>query len=110
MTKKQKVTALVLGSVLAAAGDLTINRVGGSALEQSGLFALACVFLIAAGAVARWGNDNPGLRLRIADAEGQPRQLGDVKLGELGVHWSRATPMATDRMWRGTLIGSWTRR
>jgi hypothetical protein len=91
IAKKRAPTALVLGGVLAAAGGVAVNRVGGSGLQQAAAFAVACALLIAAGAAARWGGSSPGPRLRTADAQVRPRQLGNVELGELGVHWSQVT-------------------
>ncbi len=91
MARTRARVGLVLGGVLAAAGGVAVNRVGGSGLQQAGLFAVAGVIFIAAGAVTRWGGDSPEFRLRTADAQGGPRQLGDVELGELGVHWSQTT-------------------
>ena len=91
MARTRARVGLVLGGVLAAAGGVAVNRVGGSDLQQAGLFAVAAVIFIAAGAVTRWGDHSPGFRLRTTDAQGGPRQLGDVELGELGVHWSQTT-------------------
>ena len=54
------------------------------------MFIVACAFLIGAGAVARWGDGRSVPRLRTSDAQGRARQLGDVGLGEVEVHWSRA--------------------
>ena len=82
--------SLVLGAVLTAGAGVAVNRVGGSAWQQVVVFAVACAFLIGAAAATRWSGDRPGPQLRTSDAQGRPRQLGDVGLGELGVHWSRA--------------------
>lgn len=90
MAKKRARWALVLIGVLTAAGGLADNRVGGSAAQQVAVFAIACTCFVVAGAVALWGNARSGLPLRMADARGRPRLLGDVGLGELGVHWSRS--------------------
>ena len=76
---------------MTAAGGVAVNRVGGSGWQQIAVFAVACVLFIAAGATAGWGSSGTRLRLRVADARGRPRQLGDLELGELGVHLSRAT-------------------
>jgi hypothetical protein len=89
MVRKRARVALMLGGVLTAAGGAAVNRVGGSGLQQVPVFTVACAFLIAALSVARWGSDGSEFRLRTGDARGWPRQLGDVELGELGVHWSR---------------------
>jgi hypothetical protein len=82
---------LASGGVLTTATGVAVNRVGGSGLQQAVAFAAACAFSIAAGAVALRGNSGSGLRLQTADDQAHPRQLGDAELGELGVHWSRAT-------------------
>ena len=79
----------MLVGVLTAAGGLADNRVGGSATQQVAVFAIACTCFVLVGAAALWGNARSGLQLRTADARGRPRLLGDVGLGELGVHWSR---------------------
>jgi sulfite exporter TauE/SafE len=49
IAKKRAPTALVLGGVLAAAGGVAVNRVGGSGLQKAAAFAVACALLIAAG-------------------------------------------------------------
>jgi TolA-binding protein len=90
VTRKRAQVALVLVAVLTAAAGVTVNRVGGSGWQQAVVFTVACAFLIGAGAVARWGGGRPMPRLWTSDAQGRARQLGDVGLGELGVHWSRA--------------------
>jgi hypothetical protein len=82
--------SLVLGAVLTAGAGVAVNRVGGSGWQQVVVFAVACAFLIGAAAATSWGGGRPGPRLRTSDAQGRARQLGDVGLGELGVHWSRA--------------------
>ena len=60
VARKRAWVALVLGGVLATAGGVAVNRVGGSWLQQVLFFAVASAFLIAGGAVARWGNDRAG--------------------------------------------------
>jgi hypothetical protein len=60
MARTRARVGLVLGGVLAAAGGVAVNRVGGSGLQQAGLFVVAGVIFIAAGAVARWGGGSPG--------------------------------------------------
>jgi tetratricopeptide (TPR) repeat protein len=91
VAKKRARIALVLGAVLTAASGVALNRVGGSWLQQLAVFAVACVLLVLAALVAGWGSSGTKLRLRTADARGRPRQLCDVELGDLGVHWSQAT-------------------
>ena len=91
VARKRARTALVLGAVMTAAGGVAVNRVGGSGWQQIAVFAVACVLFIAAGAAAGWGSSGTRLQLRVADARGRPRQLGELELGELGVHLSRAT-------------------
>ena len=90
VTRKRAQVSLLLGAVLTAAAGVAVNRVGGSGWQQAVMFIVACAFLIGAGAVARWGDDRSVPRLRTSDAQGRARELGDVGLGELGVHWSRA--------------------
>jgi hypothetical protein len=60
VARKRAWVALVLGGVLVTAGGVAVNRVGGSWLQQVLFFAVASAFLIAGGAVARWGNDSAG--------------------------------------------------
>jgi uncharacterized membrane protein len=50
VARKRAQLALVLGAVLTVAGSVAVNRVGGSGWEQGAVFALACAFLIGAGA------------------------------------------------------------
>jgi tetratricopeptide (TPR) repeat protein len=91
VARKRARIALVVGAVLTVAGGVAVNRVGGSWLQQVAVFAVACVLFVLAALVAGWGTSGTKLRLRTADARGRPRQLGDLELGDLGVHWSRAT-------------------
>lgn len=90
MARNRAQVSLVLGAVLTAGAGVAVNRVGGSGWQQVVVFAVACAFLIGAAAATSWGDGRPGSRLRTSDAQGRARQLGDVGLGELGVHWSRA--------------------
>ena len=90
MTRKPVWMTVGLGAVLAAASGVTINRVGGSARSQLGWFTLSCVLLVIAGIVARSkSQERQDFRLQAIDSQGGPPKLGEVPLGELGVHWSQ---------------------
>ena len=92
MAEKRARAALALAGFLMAAGGVAVNRVGGSVWQQVAVFAVACVFFVLAGMAAQGGGGSgSGLRLRTAGLKGRPRQLGEVELGDLGVHWSRAS-------------------
>jgi hypothetical protein len=77
VARKRAWAALVLGGVLATAGGVAVNRVGGSWLQQVLFFAVASAFLIAGGAVARWGNDSAG------DAQGSQSAVHSAYLEQV---------------------------
>lgn len=77
-----------VGALLAVAGGVAVNRVGGSVRSQLIWFFVAFLLMLAAGLVQLKSNARDHeLKLLAVDAKGGPPLLGDVTLGDLGVHW-----------------------